>query len=335
MMLQLDIGQFSHAGRKRAHNEDWLGAFQPEDPDRLARKGRLFLVADGMGGHRGGELASRRAVDRVIRAYVDDPDADPGQSLRRAITEANALLHSQTADEEGRERWGTTLVAAVVRGDKLWIANVGDSRAYLLRNGQLRQLSRDHSLAAEIGVSAGENWIGRHVITRALGLKPEVEVDVFAPLRLRVGDRILLCSDGLTTPLSDDEIRAIAGRGAPQAAAEALIQAANERGGPDNVSVILIAVTGRERGAPRSLLHPATWQAQAADLLTGKGLRWPILLAIVLLLVLAVVGLGFILGLLIFHKIPGAGHLPGGAWLIPTQTCAGRHWSLPIKCPAL
>ena len=320
-MLRLDIGQFSHAGRKRSHNEDWLGAFQPEDPARLAHKGRLFLVADGMGGHRGGELASRRAVDRAIRAYVDDPDADPGQSLRRAITEANAALHAQTAGEEGRERWGTTLVAAVVRGDELWIANVGDSRAYLLRDGQLRQLSRDHSLAAEIGVSAGENWIGRHVITRALGRKPEVEVDVFAPLRLRVGDRILLCSDGLTTPLSDDEIGAIAGRGAPQAAAEALVQAANERGGPDNISVILIAVTGREKGA--------------SSLLTGKGLRWPILLAMALLFALAVVGLGFVLGLLIFHKLPGAGHLPGSEWLIPTQTCAGRHLLLPIQCPAL
>ena len=303
-MLQLEIGQFSHPGRKRPHNEDWLGTFQPEDPVRLSRKGRLFLVADGMGGHRSGELASRHAVDSIIRTYVDDPTADPGRSLRRAIERANAALYAQTAGEEGRDRWGTTVVAAVIRGEDLWIANVGDSRAYLLRDGQLHQLSRDHSLAAEVGIPDKENWVGRHVITRALGLKPEVEVDLFAPLKLRIGDRVLLCSDGLTTPLGDDEIRAIAGRGAPQAAAEALIQAANRRGGPDNISVILIAVTGREKSRADDLtsllFHPASWQALAADLWNKGGSRRALLIAAVLLLALAVIVLGFIVGLLIW-----------------------------------
>ena len=245
-VLQLEVGQFSHPGRKRTNNEDWLGTFQPEDGDQLDTKGSLFLVADGMGGHRSGEMASRRAVDQVIRAYFDDPDTDPAGSLQRAFRTANAALYAQTGDGGTARRAGTTLVAAAVRHDKLWIANIGDSRAYLLRNVKLRRLSRDHSWASA-GAQAGlsENWIGRHIITRALGLKQSVEVDSYVPLDLQVGDRILLCTDGLTTPLVDKEIEHIASRHTAQHAAEALVQAANDRGGPDNVSVILIEVTGR------------------------------------------------------------------------------------------
>lgn len=312
-LLRLEIGQYSHPGRRRSNNEDWLGMFQPEDMERLSSKGSLFLVADGMGGHESGELASRRAVDLVIRAYMEDASPEIDASLRRAITMANSALHAaSTSRGEGRN-WGTTLVAAVVCRQELWIANVGDSRAYLIRGSKLRQLSRDHSWGAALGVAPDQAWPGRHLITRALGLKPEVEVDLFPPVKLIPGDLILLCSDGLTTPLSDDEILDIATQAPPQHAAEALVKAANDRGGPDNISVILIRVSGQELTAswqtPGELLvmwlQPRTWKLALdtlIQLLPGgeRGLR-PWVVALVLgFVIMAIIGLGFLLGLVLF-----------------------------------
>lgn len=309
-VLRLEIGQFSHPGRRRPNNEDWLGTFQPEDPERMARKGSLFLVADGMGGHQAGEVASRRAVDHVIRTYMEDPSADVPTSLGRAIESANAALHAEASGAQGRRRRGTTLVAAVVRHGELWIANVGDSRAYVLRHGKLRQLSRDHSLASAGGLEPPQGeWIGRHIITRALGLKPSVEVDLYPPLKLQARDRLLLCTDGLTTPLTDQEIRDIIAEGRPQRAADALVQAANDKGGPDNVSVIVVEVAGVD-GEPvwespgellLALTRPQTWQWIIESVVGGEEhVRSPVFIALVVLFVLAVVGLGFVLGLVLF-----------------------------------
>jgi len=309
--LQLEVGQFSHPGRKRTNNEDWLGAFQPDDAGRLATKGSLFLVADGMGGHRSGELASRRAVDHVIRTYFDDPDPDVAASLERAIQAANSALYAAAAESPERGRCGTTLVAAVIQeqrpralglgGAGLWIANVGDSRAYLSRGRELRQLSRDHSWAAAVrGQTAkGGEGPGQHVVTRALGLRPEVKVDIFA-FRLQPGDQILLCSDGLTGPLPDDEIGAIVQRRAPQEAARRLVEAANGQGGPDNVSVILVRLASQ----------PSSWR-EAWDTVVDRfwpgdvgqaaaGLSTAALIALVLLAVLVLLGLGFVLGWVLF-----------------------------------
>lgn len=312
--MQLEVGQFSHPGRKRKNNEDWLGTFHPEDPERLAKKGSLFLVADGMGGHRSGEMASRSAVDHVIRSYVDDPKTDVMASLPQAIESANATLYAGAKERGKGKGWGTTLVAAVVRGDGLWIANVGDSRAYLLRRGKLRQLSRDHSWASAMeDAELGGEWIGRHIITRALGTKPEVKVDVFPPVQLQAGDRVLLCTDGLTTPLSDEQILDIASQYSAQNAAEALVSAANDQGGPDNVSVIVIQVagttTGQDRQASKELFADSTqsgaWQRAALgflEALTGgeRGFRSPIFIGVVLLIILALIALGFALGLVFF-----------------------------------
>jgi serine/threonine protein phosphatase PrpC len=305
--LRLGIGQFSHPGRQRANNEDWLGMFQPDDPGRLARKGCLFLVADGMGGHQSGELASRQVVDQVIRGYVDDPEPEVAASLRQAIEAANASLYARSARLEGRPRSGSTLVAAVVRGTELWIANVGDSRAYLLRGGELRQLTRDHALFPSAGNHIpAEEPPGRHIITRALGTKPSVEVDVFPPLTLRIGDRLILCSDGLTAPLSDAEILRVVADLGLQKSAEALVQAANDRGGPDNVSVIVIQVGGHMQGrAFAPSFRVETWGAMFEKLLRllpggDQGVRSPLFLVTILLGVLALVGLGFMLGLILF-----------------------------------
>jgi serine/threonine protein phosphatase PrpC len=269
---ELEVGQFSDPGLRRDNNEDWIGTFQHATQEVLARKGSLFLLADGMGGHQRGDQASKRAVDRIIRSYMNDLDSSymndldtqVDASLRRAIQEANTHLyaHADSRGAKGRARWGTTVVAAVVRRDELWIANVGDSRAYLQRNGHLRQISEDHSWAADLHDAPEGEWIGSHLITRALGLKPTVEVDLFGPQRLRLGDRILLCSDGLTSPVPDGEINEILLRAPPQPAAEALVAAANRKGGPDNISVIVIQVSN-------SLGEPA--QTTKPDLLERLG----------------------------------------------------------------
>jgi serine/threonine protein phosphatase PrpC len=311
---ELEIGQFSHPGRKRSNNEDWLGTFQPEDADRLAQKGSLFLLADGMGGHQSGELASRKAVDRVIRSYMEVRDRDVAASLQLAVQAANdALCESAARQQQGRNS-GTTLVAAVIRRGELWVANVGDSRAYLLRRGVLEQISVDHSWAS-VGAQAGlsEEWVGRHILTRALGAREQVEVDVFGPWALEDGDRLILCSDGLTTPLADPEIREIAARYRPQKASEALVQAANERGGPDNVSVLVVEVKGPGRSgragrpmareAGRGLLAGFPGLGDSLRALAQGRLRpSPALIAAAILAALALLGLGFALGTLLFGR---------------------------------
>ena len=315
--LQLEVGQFSHPGRQRANNEDWLGKFQPVDAERLERKGSLFIVADGMGGHQSGELASRFAVDQVIRIWADDLARDTASSLGRAIELANAALYAEAERKSGQMTkggWGTTLVAAVVQGDELWIANVGDSRAYLLRRERLRQLSKDHALFPDGGAdhALAGGGLGRHIITRAMGRKPAVEVDVFPPLKLRDGDRVLLCSDGLTAPVADGEIARFAALHPPQKAAEALVQAANEHGGPDNVSVILFEVSG-ERSSPGGNALQEFWLTLADSLFWHKilgsiehslpggqqGTQTYLFIALIVLVLLVLVGLGFILGMVL------------------------------------
>jgi len=308
---ELEIGQFSDPGCKRPNNEDWLGTFQPEDPSRLTQKGSLFLLADGMGGHKSGEMASRQAVDRAIRAYMEDRDGDVAASLQKAVEAANTALYDSASRLEQGQTSGTTLVVGVIRRGELWVANVGDSRAYLLHRGVLEQISEDHSWAAA-GARAGlgEVWAGRHVLTRALGTKPHVEVDVFGPLPLEVGDRLILCSDGLTTPLGDAEIREIAGRHPPQKASEALVQAANEQGGPDNVSVLMVEVKGpgqQRRASGRTpetdgqtllqrFLALADWEKLLAP---DRRRLSPALIAAAVLAAMILVGLGFALGLLL------------------------------------
>lgn len=313
--LSLDVGQFSDTGRQRAHNEDWLGLFQPVDAGCLEAKGSLFVVADGMGGHQSGELASRIAVDQAIRAYSQDPALDVGAGLRRAIEAANRALTARPPEGAGslaNRDWGTTMVAAVIRGEELWVANVGDSRAYLLRDGRLRQISQDHALLAGLNGGRGGGF-GRHVITRALGRKPEVEVDLFAPLNLRAGDRLLLCSDGLSGPVPEEQIIAIASRFPVQKAVERLVWAANEKGGADNISAILVEVAaGRPASRGRAIqefaetwLRPQVWRNAvdtfARSLPQGAGsLRSPLLMVLAALAALLLIGLGVVVGLNLF-----------------------------------
>ncbi|HTD18206.1 MAG TPA: Stp1/IreP family PP2C-type Ser/Thr phosphatase, partial [Ktedonobacteraceae bacterium] len=245
--LRLEVAQLTDVGRKREHNEDNMAYVIPKDPQVMAKKGALFIVADGMGGHAAGEVASEIAVDTVSNVYYQDDSDDVAYSLLHAIKRANALIHQRAAENMLRSGMGTTCVAAVLRGNMAYIANVGDSRAYLVRDGQVKQVSQDHSWVAE-QVRAGlltedqaRTHAQRNVITRCLGTQADVEIDVF-PEQLEDKDALVFCTDGLSGLVSDDEIRRIVDQSGPQDSVYHLVQRANENGGPDNITAIVVSV---------------------------------------------------------------------------------------------
>lgn len=225
-------------GRARDHNED---TFAIEARPRNADAGALFVLCDGMGGFAAGEIASDLAARTVMsRYYAAGPD--PATALHAAFLAANEQVW-----QRGRGRMGTTGIAAVFLNHVVLLANVGDSRGYFLRGGAIRQLTRDHSFVADqvsadvITAEQARESSYRNIITRALGIHPEVDIDLFRE-ELQPGDRVLLCSDGLSGQMESDEISAIAGAGSLQVAVDRLIALANERGGPDNITVILVEV---------------------------------------------------------------------------------------------
>ncbi|HYI81172.1 MAG TPA: Stp1/IreP family PP2C-type Ser/Thr phosphatase [Thermoleophilaceae bacterium] len=219
-------------GRQREANEDNLVLASP-----------VFAVADGMGGARAGEVASRIAAETFRDPR--DPSRTPEQQLVRVVQEANRRIYELALRDQSRRGMGTTLTATLVDGDAVSVGHVGDSRAYRLRAGELVQLTQDHSLVAELERSgqltpeAAEHHPQRSIITRALGPEPEVEVDTHTH-PARPGDVYVLCSDGLTGMISDSELATLL-RAAPslESAAEALVRAANQSGGRDNITVVL------------------------------------------------------------------------------------------------
>jgi serine/threonine protein phosphatase PrpC len=237
--------KLTDAGRVRPHNEDYVDYYIPADPQELARKGSLFLVADGMGGHQAGEVASQGAVEVATAQYYNDTGHDVPTSLVRAFRTANQELHAQAQSDPGKGGMGTTLVAAVILGQKVYVANVGDSRAYLINDRGFIQITEDHSWVGE-QLRAGlltEEQARRHpqrnLVTRALGSKPSVEVDLFEG-EIDPGNSILLCTDGLTGRVEDAEIASAVQQYAPQEACRRLVALANERGGNDNITVLVV-----------------------------------------------------------------------------------------------
>src|SRR5262249_18634791 len=200
-------------GLKRTQNEDSHGLWMPDDEAERDRRGVLIVVADGMGGSQAGEVASRLAVDTVIKTYVESDGADPLESLHSAVVAANEAVHAESQAHPDLTGMGTTCTAVVVQDRHALVAHVGDSRAYLVRDGRIRQLTRDHSLVAqlvmrhELTPEQARLDPRRNVVTRSVGVGPEVEVDAE---RLEVplvrGDTLLLCSDGLHGLVGDDEL---------------------------------------------------------------------------------------------------------------------------------
>ena len=230
------FGSRTDIGCLRDHNEDSLVVTPP-----------LFAVADGMGGHAAGEVASEIAVRVLSELAPEHPD---GEALGRAIEEANRAVIQAAREGRGRQGMGTTMTAAMLEGERLVIAQVGDSRAYLLHQGKLQQLTRDHSLMADM-IEAGQltpeearTHPQRSVITRALGSDAHLHPDIYE-INVETGDRLLICSDGLSGMVFDDQIESTLRRVQdPQRCASQLVNEAIAAGGHDNVTVIVADVTG-------------------------------------------------------------------------------------------
>ncbi len=228
-------------GRKRRQNQDYV--FSSERA--IGNLPNLFIVADGMGGHKAGEYASKYTVETICNHIERSLEKDPVPILQKAIETANTQIRRRASEDVSLEGMGTTVVAATCLGGQLQVANVGDSRLYVVNNG-IRQITRDHSLVEEmvrmggIDRAAARNHPDKNIITRAIGANDTVEADFFT-VELTTGDIVLLCSDGLTNMLEDEEIREIlSGPGELAQKAQRLIEAANAHGGKDNIAIILI-----------------------------------------------------------------------------------------------
>jgi serine/threonine protein phosphatase PrpC len=258
--LPVEVGSLSDPGQVRELNEDYFGTPETMEisPELVEQEGRLYAVADGMGGHAAGEVASQQAVSALFEKYYASPSAEIIERMKEAIETANAQVHAQASLDRAKAGMGTTLVAAVLQGDDLYVANVGDSRAYLVREQSIEQVTRDHSWVNE-QVQAGiiteqeaREHLYRNIITRSLGTKPEVDIDFFQR-QLQPGDVLVLCCDGLSNEVQDDEIARIVSTNSAQKATQKLIDLANQRGGPDNVTAVVVTIGERVK-APRPLL---------------------------------------------------------------------------------
>ncbi len=228
-------------GRERSENQDYL--YASDGP--VGRLPNLFVVADGMGGHRAGDRASSYAVKVFLDSVRRDRENGPVKVIRKAMECANTRVLAEANAKARYRGMGTTMVAATIVKNMLYVANVGDSRLYLINSG-IRQVTRDHSLVEEMiragGLTReeGRTHPDRHVITRAIGVERRVAIDFF-DVQLKKGDRILLCSDGLSNMLTDEEMgRVVRGERNLRAAGKRLVELANQHGGYDNITALLV-----------------------------------------------------------------------------------------------
>jgi protein phosphatase len=244
----VDHAAVTDMGMRRANNQDALAVIVTDDVATWASRGHLMMVADGMGAHAAGELASKLAVDNIPHTYFKLRDLYPPAALRQAIRDANSVIHAKGQSSIGFHGMGTTCSCLVLLPQGALVAHIGDSRVYRLHGKTLEQLTFDHSLVWEMaaaGQMAQEDvpaYIPKNVITRSLGPHSTVHVDLEGPYAAAAGDVFLLCSDGLSGPVSDGELGAILQCLPPEEAAETLVDLANLRGGPDNISVIVARV---------------------------------------------------------------------------------------------
>lgn len=231
----------SHKGLARAKNEDYL---------LVCSDIGLFAVADGLGGHQAGEVASRLALESLERAVRDNDHADPLHILTTAFDQVNQDVYMAAQANPECEKMGTTLTACIIQSGQLYWLHVGDSRGYVVRNNKIRQFTEDHSYVSdfvrkgELTPEEAEAHPYRHVLTRAIGTGPLVHADK-GTVVLEPEDTVLLCTDGLTVHLSDEEILSASRYGKPAEQAERLVKMALQRGGVDNITLILIKIPER------------------------------------------------------------------------------------------
>jgi protein phosphatase len=280
---EIEHASLTDVGIRRSHNQDSVAVQLARDGEQWQQRGHLFLVADGMGAHAVGEKASEQAAGLIPHMYGKYAAQGAPTALRKAFIEANASIHACGQANRDFQGMGTTSTALLLRPEGAWVGHVGDSRAYRVRDGLMEQLSYDHSLVWEyarikrIDPTQVQD-IPANVIHRCLGPEPLVQVDIEGPHPLRVGDVFVVCSDGLSGQLADQEIGSVASALPPSEACRLLVDLANIRGGPDNISVIVVrmgpmpdaaegtaglpapGVNGAaRRGGSRSWRDPAPW----------------------------------------------------------------------------
>lgn len=263
--------------------------------ESFRRRGHLYLVADGMGAHAAGELASKLAADTIPLVYHKLIDRPPIEAIRQAVEDANAQIHHRGEANPDFHGMGTTSSVLLLLPEGAVVAQVGDSRVYRLRGDRLDQLSFDHSLVWEM-MAGGKitedevpGYIPKNIITRSLGPSSEVKVDIEGPFPLQAGDTFLLCSDGLTGQVRDEELAVVLQNLEPDDAVRVLVDLANLAGGPDNITVIVVRVT-----------EEMVRQASGSSRLAGNGQsagrsRWALWLGWLTVLVLAMAAVGLTL----------------------------------------
>jgi protein phosphatase len=258
--LPIHTASLTDAGLKRTNNEDSHAVWTPPGSTDPV----VAVVCDGVGGANAGEMASHLAVEVVLRMIGTHLDGDPGAVLRLAIETANREVYAAAQERAELRGMGTTCTVLAFHAGRAHVAHVGDSRVYHLRDGRLRQLTEDHSLVAQlvareqITPEEAKRDARRNIVTRAVGILPEVQVDVLAPVVLESGDTFLLCSDGLHGPVAEADLARLAAEPSLEEACRELVGLANGRGGPDNITVVLARAGGPPRatraGTPGPLL---------------------------------------------------------------------------------
>lgn len=285
----LQIGAKTHVGMVRGNNQDNLAVIPAASHKEWTERGHLFVVADGMGAHAAGELASKIAVDQIPLAYRKRNDLPPHEALKEAIESGHSAIYERGQGAEEFRGMGTTVSALVLLPWAAFVGHVGDSRVYRLRGGRFEQLTFDHSLfwefraAGQIDDEEVASYVPRNIITRSLGPKEDVDVDLEGPFPLEPGDTFLLCSDGLSGCISDEELGVLIETLPPEEAAEVLVDMANLRGGRDNITVIVTKISDPSAAEPGDLRVPAApgrhrravswvyWGMVGASLLLGLG----------------------------------------------------------------
>ncbi len=280
-------------GMRRSNNQDSYIVIPAATPEECRRRGRLFMVADGMGAHAGGEVASRMAVDLVSKHYLENTTDSIPDALRAAILYAHEMIKGRGDADQALNGMGTTCDALAITENKAYIGHVGDSRVYRLRDHVLEQVSFDHSLVWEIKYDPNSRFghdlqhVPKNVITRSLGPSDNLEVALEGPFELKPGDVYMMCSDGLSGQLLDSEIAQILELFPPDQATESLVNLAILRGGPDNITTIVVRVKDvpqveEEQPAPKPKKERAPMSASALMTLVA-GLVFAALFVVALL----------------------------------------------------
>jgi PPM family protein phosphatase len=247
----LELACLTDVGRQRSNNEDAFLYWEPESDDDYHSRGRLAVIADGMGGYEGGQEASRLAVETVQNIYENSGTNDPQATLLHAFSVAHSTIQGYAAEHPEFHGMGTTCTALTIVGRRLSFAHIGDSRLYHLRSGAIKRLTRDHSYVGrlvETGIVRSEDAEShpqRHILTAALGSGHDLVPDTLTqPLALESGDTLLLCTDGLWGVVSERELATALENNSPAESCVALVQMALDRGGPDNITVLVMRVSG-------------------------------------------------------------------------------------------